>query len=701
MIASPLVSHRTVAVLVVAAAALAVFAAPAAAEPPSNDGFGSAENLGFVATANPIGSNVEATKQSGEPAHAGDAGGSSVWYRWTAVHDGTVTVSTCGSEFDTLLGIYTGSAVNALTEVASDDESCGGHQSKTSFYGVFGTQYRIAVDGFSDGGGTPADQGVIRLHVAQGVASNNNFADAEDLGGSTTVATTGTNVSASEEANEPDHAGDPGGRSVWYVWTAPDERSVTISTCGSDFDTLLGVYTGSTVAALTEVASNDQSCGDQSKVRFGADAGTSYYVAVDGWTDGGADPADQGYVQLDLDSVASPANDDFDNPFDLGAGPTATASGTNIGASKEAGEGGHAGDPGGSSVWYQWHAPEDGPFLISTCGSDFDTLLGVYTGLAVDSVGQEAANDQSPLPLSFCAGPGSSTVRLNASGGTDYRIAVDGFSDGGGLAAEGSIELSIGPADPPANDDFAAATGLDVGAPVLATNGYATMETNEPAHAGDSGGASVWFDWTAPEGGQFVVDTCDETGLGGEFDTLLGVYTGPAVDSLTEVASNDDAGGCGTGTQSRLTFTAAAGTTYMIAVDGPLSGVPADQPAQGLFSLRIAAAPPAPPPSGGNLPPAGGGSPPDSTLPDTEIGKRPKKKTTKKSATFEFTSSEPGASFECRLDRGKFSPCASPHKVKAKAGKHSFQVRAVDVAGNLDPTPASYSWKVKKKRKRR
>ncbi len=97
------------------------------------------------------------------------------------------------------------------------------------------------------------------------------------------------------------------------------------------------------------------------------------------------------------------------------------------------------------------------------------------------------------------------------------------------------------------------------------------------------------------------------------------------------------------------------------------------------------------------LPPAA-----DTTPPETTITKGPPKKTKKKKVTFEFISSEPGSSFECSLDGAPFTPCSSPHKVKAKKkGKHRFEVRARDGAGNVDPSAASQTWKKKKKRKRR
>jgi hypothetical protein len=87
---------------------------------------------------------------------------------------------------------------------------------------------------------------------------------------------------------------------------------------------------------------------------------------------------------------------------------------------------------------------------------------------------------------------------------------------------------------------------------------------------------------------------------------------------------------------------------------------------------------------------------PDITLPDTKIKKGPKKQTSKTSAKLTFTSTEAGSTFACSLDGKAFKSCKSPQKYKGlKPGKHTFEVRAIDAAKNLDPTPASRAWTVK------
>ncbi|HET7574872.1 MAG TPA: right-handed parallel beta-helix repeat-containing protein [Solirubrobacterales bacterium] len=94
-------------------------------------------------------------------------------------------------------------------------------------------------------------------------------------------------------------------------------------------------------------------------------------------------------------------------------------------------------------------------------------------------------------------------------------------------------------------------------------------------------------------------------------------------------------------------------------------------------------------------PPAGAAGLADRTPPNTRIGKRPAARTHARRATFRFSASEPGSRFQCSLDRKPFRACRSPRTFKRlRPGKHSFRVRAVDAAGNRDPTPAAFRFRV-------
>ena len=86
---------------------------------------------------------------------------------------------------------------------------------------------------------------------------------------------------------------------------------------------------------------------------------------------------------------------------------------------------------------------------------------------------------------------------------------------------------------------------------------------------------------------------------------------------------------------------------------------------------------------------------PDVTPPETTITKKPPNKTSKSTVKFKFSSSEAGSTFECKKDKKPWKPCTSPTKMRRlDEGRHKFKVRAIDAAGNVDPTPARDRFKV-------
>jgi hypothetical protein len=100
--------------------------------PPPNDNFANAITMSGM-SGQATGDNINAGKESGEPTHAGVASETSVWWRWTAPGTGQVTIDTNGSNFDTVLAVYTGNSVGGLTEVVSDDNGGDGAQSLVTF----------------------------------------------------------------------------------------------------------------------------------------------------------------------------------------------------------------------------------------------------------------------------------------------------------------------------------------------------------------------------------------------------------------------------------------------------------------------------------------------------------------------------------------------------------------------------------------
>lgn len=152
--------------------------------------------------------------------------------------------------------------------------------------------------------------GIRSLYGAPGfVPSNDNFAQATVLQpAGASVSVTGTNIAATAEPGEPNHDTEKAARSVWWRWTAPSSDPVTLTTMGSNYDTVVGVYTGNAVGALTKVASNDdedRGVVRSSKLTFNPTAGTAYSIAVDGWD------ASFGQIVLALTQSVAPGSTPF------------------------------------------------------------------------------------------------------------------------------------------------------------------------------------------------------------------------------------------------------------------------------------------------------------------------------------------------------------------------------------------------------
>ena len=309
------------------------------------------------------------------------------------------------------------------------------------------------------------------------------FASADVLTG-TLITVTATNTGATAESGEPAGAGTSGEvNSVWWSWTAPTSGYVEVNTIGSDFDTLLAVYTGSTVDDLTLVAANDDAFDTQSQLLFLAQIGETYHIAVDGYE------STTGDIVLKLGTT--PDNDNF-NSASVVAGGTVT--GGNLAATREGGEpiGAGSSEPV-NSVWWSWTASTTGEVQIDTIGSDFDTLLAVYTGTAIDELTQVAANDDFDFPNSL-----ASRVTFNAEAGTTYHISVDGF-----LNETGNVVLNL-PAAPPANQP-----------PVIGEQSFSTSENGAAgtvvgivAASDPDAGQSLSFAITGGTGaGAFALDS--------------------------------------------------------------------------------------------------------------------------------------------------------------------------------------------------
>jgi hypothetical protein len=254
---------RTVAVALLLGALLATLAvsAPAAIAAPKNDNFARAKTLRVGQTLN--GTVNAATKQSGEPRHAGSLANHTVWYRIRVRSQTAVLVSTCTASFDTILAVYTGSSVRNLREIEFNNDGCSGDGSRVTFTARRGKTYRVAVAGF-------VDRGTFRISAQRiSVPPNDDFADGVSVGVGEGI--TGTTRNGTRELREPG----PGAHTVWHRVRVDAASNVLLDACSNGYASI-SVYTGSSIDSLTGVT------GGSCSITLAAQPGVTYHLQLAG-----------------------------------------------------------------------------------------------------------------------------------------------------------------------------------------------------------------------------------------------------------------------------------------------------------------------------------------------------------------------------------------------------------------------------------
>lgn len=398
--------------------------------------------------------------------------------------------------------------------------------------------------------------------------------------------------------------------------------------------------------------------------------------------------------------AAPPANDDFAQrmplPFGLPVGPI-EVSASNVEATKEAGEAIPGLSPAGHSIWFEWEPASTGWVSVGLCGTQFPTILDVFTGSQIDDLTSVLKGDSSVGP--DCPGGDGVKRTFRAEDETRYVIVVDGnsfFLPGAPApVTEGPISLQLEATPPPANDAFADAEVLQADVheepggdrfyfvSARGNNWTATTELGEPFY-GPGAGASVWYRWTPPESGKYLF-----SGPCCGADLKWALFSGESIGTLTSSFFGSGSG------QIHVT----AGQSYRISVFAN-PGAETGEPVMGGFNFTISAKlPPLPKPlsGGGFVPPP---PPLDLSPPQTIVKKRVLKRKPPV-FVFRFKSTEAGSTFRCSLDRRAFKPCGSSRVFsRPMPGRHRLRVQAVDAAGNADPTPAVARFKFPPRHKR-
>lgn len=367
----------------------------------------------------------------------------------------------------------------------------------------------------------PGKTNIVRT-VNYNIASpplNDNFADALEFpseGGTLQW----TNRFATIETSEPKHAQIPSvAASVWWNWTPRTDTPVIVDTTGSAFDTVLAVYTNSTLQSLKEVASaDDAGSHKQGYVTFNARAGIVYHIAVAGFS-----AADVGVIRLRVEPGGGP---DVIPPLVIVTSPDTGLVVTNT---------------------------TDAKIVVS--GTAIDPAPNV-TG--VRQVQVQVNRDVASTAIGTTNW--SSTVLLREG---QNRIKVVATDFAGNASPTKNIVVTYRPLISPNDDITNAIPILGTTGTMTGNNSRATRQSGEPTHAGNAGGKSIWWSFQPTLDGVLSLSTANSS-----FNTLLALYSGaaPQMSALAPLASNDDA-------QPDVDFSKVAaaikaGETYYIAVDG-------------------------------------------------------------------------------------------------------------------------------------
>jgi subtilisin family serine protease len=347
---------------------------------------------------------------------------------------------------------------------------------------------------------------------------NDNFADSIELPPEG-ITLDWSNRFATMEPGEPRHAKVvTSANSVWWRWK-PDVNSRTIvDLAGSSFDTVLGIYTNSSLATLREIASVDDAGGlKQGYVHFDARAEVTYHVAVAGFK-----PQESGRIRLRIEPGGGP---DTNAPQVVILTPPSGLVITNVDARVVITGAAYDPEPNSSGIKQ---------VLVQANRELASTALGTTNW--------------------------SSTVLLQEG---QNRIKVIAKDNAGNSSPSRTVIVNFDPMISP-NDHLTNAMELsgNMGS-VSGDSTRGTKEPGEPQHAGVAGGMSIWWTFRPPVDGVLELSTANSS-----FDTLLALYTGRSsqMSALQHLASNDNAfPGAGF---SMLTQAIKGGQTYYIAVDG-------------------------------------------------------------------------------------------------------------------------------------
>ncbi len=505
---------------------------------------------------------VGATLEAGESAPCAPIGATE-WFAYDGDRTGTVTLDTVGSNFDTVLAVYTfagdfGASPPGgnLAPIVCDDNGAR-TQSRVSFTVEQGKQYLVQA------GGRSGAAGQLHLHAECACSlPNDDLTRATDFNvgfGSPSAHSEVTTTGSGLEPGEPRPCGDIGA-TVWYRLYAQQAGTIELTTAGSSFATVIAAYTApyyqGSPSTLTGLSCNQGAGGSRASLTLQVQQNQIYFFQA-----GGVSGATG---RLVIDAHCVPACPPYNDGFDYGGAnelPLVAQEQTD-GATTQPGETLPCGGMG-KTVWFGVILRGNARIAIDTGGSGFDTALAAYEQGSV-----------SPPPGSL-----SLLSCKSAANGTQPRLTFDAVADhvywvqlGGRNGASGDLHVNIDctPGPCPPTSDNPQNTGLYLdptyGFPFTFAQDTRGATTQPGEQLGCGGMArTVWLRlYSSEQETPIVIST-----TGSSFDTAIAVYQSPFygtpnIDQLTSVACS--AGG--TGQQASLRFAPTAGATYFVQIGG-------------------------------------------------------------------------------------------------------------------------------------
>lgn len=512
----------------------------------------------------------------------GSCGGSGGEYiiQWIPDTTGPVCFDTTGtdSNVDTVVYVQRQCGVTGTELACNDDPARGGLQAMTEVYVQAGTPYYVIVDTYSNYdsyqpfvlNARQGSCGSVAPTPTPAYGSTGSCPQPHEINGFGAL-----NVTI--PPNNAAISGQCGGSGAEYVsrWTAEQSGPVCFSSAGTQADTVVYVRSYCPSEGTELVCNDDPPAGGlQGEVTVQAQAGSSYFVVIDTYSNEGRP------IPATLNVTQGACGGGGPTPQPGGVGSScSTAHAVNgygsLDVQLPSTTGGMAGSCGGSGSEYvlAWEADMSGEICVSTPDTEVDTVLYIQRQCGNSST-ELACNDDPPT------GGVQAVAQATVQAGQTYYIVVDQYFTSGGPV---TVTVQSGACDFGGPDGVCEPPTILASGPNASVNGTTAPNANSTAGTcGSNSGPDVAHLFRPTTSSTYCASTA-----GSSFDTILYVREGSCEAAGNELACNDDSGGL----QSVVEFAARAGQEYYIIVDsyGDASGQYALNVSQGPCSAGVTA----------------------------------------------------------------------------------------------------------------